>query len=383
MAVFGIDISAHNAGLNLQAAKNEGVCFAILRAGYTGYGNGVSKAKDTQFENFYSQCKNLGIPVGAYWFSCANTYQKGVDEANWMYDNCLRGKSFEYPIYLDIEEDAGNRHYLSGAGKDAVTAGIKGFCETLESKGFYVGVYANSDWFNRLIDASIPNRFDCWLANWSAHNPGSPAHGMWQFGGETNKVRSNRIAGMVIDQDYAYKDYPNIMKNGNLNGFGGNIPTPKPQPAPTKSVDELAREVIGGKWDNGDDRKNRLQAAGYNYSEIQARVNEILNGGNKPVPKKSNEEIAKEVINGKWGNGEDRKNRLAQSGYNYSEIQAIVNRILNNGSSKPSAEYYTVKRGDNLISIAARYGTTVNQLVAWNNIANPNLIYEGQKIRVR
>ena len=100
MAVFGIDISAHNAGLNLQAAKNEGVRFAILRAGYTGYGNGISKAKDTQFENFYSQCKNLGIPVGAYWFSCANTYQKGVDEANWMYDNCLRGKSFEYPIFF-------------------------------------------------------------------------------------------------------------------------------------------------------------------------------------------------------------------------------------------------------------------------------------------
>ena len=165
MAVFGIDISAHNAGLNLQSAKNEGVRFAILRAGYTGYGNGVSKAKDTQFENFYSQCKKLGIPVGAYWFSCANTYQKGVDEANWMYDNCLRGKSFEYPIYLDVEEDAGGRHYLSGAGKDAVTAGIKGFCETLEKKGFYVGVYANSDWFNRLIDASVPNRFDCWLAN--------------------------------------------------------------------------------------------------------------------------------------------------------------------------------------------------------------------------
>ena len=385
MAVFGIDISAHNAGLNLQAAKNEGICFAILRAGYTGYGNGVSKAKDTQFENFYSQCKNLGIPVGAYWFSCANTYQKGVDEANWMYDNCLRGKSFEYPIYLDVEEDAGGRHYLSGAGKAAVTAGIKGFCETLESKGFYVGVYANSDWFNRLIDASIPNRFDCWLANWSAHNPGSPAHGMWQFGGETNKLRSNKVAGMVIDQDYAYKDYPNIMKSSKLNGFGGNTPTPtpQPQPIPTKSIDELAREVINGKWGNGDDRKNRLQAAGYNYSEVQAKVNEILNGGNRPAPKKSNEEIAKEVINGKWGNGEDRKNRLAQAGYNYSEIQAIVNKLLNGGSSKPSAEYYTVKRGDNLIGIAAKYGTTVNQLVAWNNISNPNLIYAGQKIRVR
>ena len=300
-----------------------------------------------------------------------------------MYDNCLKGKSFEYPIYLDVEEDAGGKHYLSGAGKEGVTAGIKGFCETLENKGFYVGVYANSDWFNRLIDASIPNRFDCWLANWSSHNPASPAHGMWQFGGEINKVRSNKVAGIIIDQDYAYKDYPNIMKSSNLNGFGGNAPTSQPQPVSTKSIDEIAREVIGGKWGNGDDRKNRLQNAGYNYSEVQAKVNEILNSGNQPTPKKSNEEIAREIINGQWGNGEDRKNRLAQAGYNYSEIQNIVNRILNGGSSKPSVEYYTVKSGDNLTNIAARYGTTVNQLVAWNNISNPNLIYQGQKLRVR
>lgn len=57
MAVFGIDISEHNVGLNLQSAKNEGVRFAILRAGYTGYGNGISKAKDTQFENFIHNVK--------------------------------------------------------------------------------------------------------------------------------------------------------------------------------------------------------------------------------------------------------------------------------------------------------------------------------------
>ena len=190
---------------------------------------------------------------------------------------------------------------------------------------------------------------------------------------------------MVIDQDYAYKDYPNIMRSGNFNGCGGGAPTPalQPQPTPTKSVDELAREVIEGKWGNGNDRKNRLQAAGYNYSEVQARVNEILNGGSKPAPRKSNEEIAREVINGQWGNGEDRRNRLTQAGYNYSEVQAIVNRILNGGSSRSSAEYYTVKSGDTLSGIAARYGTTVKQLVAWNNISNPNLIYPGQKFRVR
>ena len=57
MAVFGIDISAHNAGLNLQAAKNEGVCFAILRAGYTGYGNGVSKQKIHNLKIFIHNVK--------------------------------------------------------------------------------------------------------------------------------------------------------------------------------------------------------------------------------------------------------------------------------------------------------------------------------------
>ena len=84
---------------------------------------------------------------------------------------------------------------------------------------------------------------------------------------------------------------------------------------------------------------------------------------NKP----SNEEIALQVINGLWGNGNDRKNRLISAGYNYEEIQAIVN-------SKMSAlkEYYVIQRGDNLSKIAKRYKTTVNKLVQWNNIKNSN-----------
>ena len=49
----------------------------------------------------------------------------------------------------------------------------------------------------------------------------------------------------------------------------------------------------------------------------------------------------------------------------------------------PAAQYYTVVKGDNLTKIAKRYGTTVNQLVAWNGIKNPNLIYPGQKLRVK
>lgn len=99
----------------------------------------------------------------------------------------------------------------------------------------------------------------------------------------------------------------------------------------------------------------------------------------KPTPAKKNiEEIAKEVIDGKWGNGASRKARLTSAGYNYQEVQNRVNQIL-----APKIEYYIVKSGDTLSKIAKRYGTTVNQLVSWNNIKNPNLIYPNQKLRVK
>lgn len=136
---------------------------------------------------------------------------------------------------------------------------------------------------------------------------------------------------------------------------GGSIPTPAPAPNGSKSNEELANEVIAGKWGNGDDRKNRLTAAGYNYSAVQSIVNQKLSGGSStPKPTlKSNETIADEVIAGNWGNGADRKNRLTSAGYNYSAIQDIVNRKLlgtssNTNSNRKSNEELAneVIRGD-------------------------------------
>ena len=90
-----------------------------------------------------------------------------------------------------------------------------------------------------------------------------------------------------------------------------------------KSVEDIAREVIQGKWGNGSARKTKLTQAGYDYSEVQSKVNSILRSS-----KKSNEEIAKEVIQGKWGNGLARRIKLTQAGYDYKTIQNLVNRIL-------------------------------------------------------
>ena len=95
-----------------------------------------------------------------------------------------------------------------------------------------------------------------------------------------------------------------------------------------KSVDEIAQEVIAGKWGNGQDRFNKLAAAGYDGNAVQNRVNEILGVKNTTSSQKSNEEIANEVIQGKWGNGADRKANLQAAGYDYNAIQAIVNKKL-------------------------------------------------------
>lgn len=124
-----------------------------------------------------------------------------------------------------------------------------------------------------------------------------------------------------------------------LDALNGTKPVSTPTPTTTqtkpasttkpsttkKSDDEIAKEVIEGKWGNGEDRKKRLTSAGYNYNTIQRKVNALLS---KPTPTKSITEIAKEVINGKWGNGSIRKQRLTKAGYDYNTVQREVNRLL-------------------------------------------------------
>ena len=115
--------------------------------------------------------------------------------------------------------------------------------------------------------------------------------------------------------DYCYTDYPTIVRNGGYNGYK------KPNTPEKKTVTQLAREVIEGKWSNGDERKQRLMEAGYNYSAVQKKVNELCE-------KMKIDEVAKEVIRGKWGNGEERQHKLTDAGYDYDKVQARVNELM-------------------------------------------------------
>ena len=312
MQKFGIDISVWQKGFNFDKAKEEGVEFVILRGAY-------SKTKDKCFDVFYNQCKEKGLPVGAYHYSMAKTVKEAEDEAKLML-SILKGKQLEYPVYLDVEDKS-----QSKLGKDLLTSIIKTYCDALEKAGYYVGIYSTYAYLNSYTHIDELAKYDKWIAQWSKKCTCKIDYGMWQFGGETNMIRSNKIAGVVCDQDYAYKDYPSIIRNAGLNGFKKQQGT-NTQPTPTKPIKsalDVAREVLEGKWGNGAERKKKLEDAGYDYNAVQSKVNELLNNNKKSV-----DEMAREVIAGKWGTGINRKNRLTKAGYDYYAIQKRVNELM-------------------------------------------------------
>lgn len=132
-----------------------------------------------------------------------------------------------------------------------------------------------------------------------------------------NPERANRLRAAGYDPAAVQAEV-----NRKLGGGGGS-PTP-----PSKSLGELAQEVLNGAWGNGDDRRRRLEAAGYDYNLVQAEVNRRLGGGAPSTNRPDITEIARQVIRGLWGNGAERRRRLEGAGYNYASVQAEVNRLL-------------------------------------------------------
>lgn len=122
--------------------------------------------------------------------------------------------------------------------------------------------------------------------------------------------------------------------------------------------------------------------AGYNKAGIKTKPIAYLRLKTKLIPDMTIDEVAREVIKGKYGNYPERKEKLEAEGYNYREVQDRVNEILN---ANKKEIIYTVKKGDTLSGIASRYGTTWQKIYEENKDVigeNPNLIYPGQVIKI-
>ena len=199
----GIDVSYAQGVIDWEKVKASGlVDFAILRAGY---GKETSQIDD-QFSRNYTACKQLGIPVGAYWYSYATTVAEAEQEAN-VCLQIIQGKQFEYPVAFDIEE----ARCLPQADAISTT-----FCTALENAGYYTAIYTFKSALESNFSAAVKNRYDIFLSHIGVQQTDYAGdYGLWQYSW------TGCIPGISgdVDLDYAYKDYPTMIQNAGLNGF--------------------------------------------------------------------------------------------------------------------------------------------------------------------
>lgn len=352
-----IDISEWQGIVDFDKVKADGVEGIIIRIGWIDRPG--RHGLDSKFERNYSECRKRNIPIGGYVYNYCRDEESIRSGADWVLTQ-IKNKTFDLPIYLDMEDSS-----IASLGKDKLTHYCIVFNTIIESSGNWAGVYANLNWFNNYLDkVTIKSKYTTWAAHWDV-DPMSECgnYDMLQF---TDRGQINGISGNV-DLDILYRD---II--GERQGSSGS----KPQ----KSIDELAQEVIRGYWGNDNDRKNRLTASGYNYDQIQNRVNEILlqDKRDSHIYEVQKGDTLSDIAN-KYGvpyQDIAEANGISNPNLIYPGQQLVIN------GAKNSNNKYIIQPGDTLSEIAAKNGTTVEKLAAKNGIKDPNRIYAGDVLNV-
>ena len=159
--------------------------------------------------------------------------------------------------------------------------------------------------------------FTLWIANvdyTGQENKYNGQYDMFQYSwvGKVDGVIAN------VDMDVMYRDLITDVRNSKNAKNSTN--------RATKTEDEIVEEILRGDWGNGEERKQKLQNAGYEYNSIQQKVNERVRQNSN---RKSNEEIAKEIITkNNWGVGQERIKKLTDAGYDAKIIQDLVNKMM-------------------------------------------------------
>ena len=311
----GIDISKWQPKVDFSQLKSSQVDFVIIRAGYGMFDN----QKDPCFENHYSAAKAAGLHVGAYHYSYAKSTAEAALEAE-VFLKWIEGKSFDYPVYFDIEDSS-----QASLGKDLLTQIVLTFCSRVEQAGYFTGVYANTDWLTNRLHYDQIKRFTIWKADYRTNPDTTIPCDIHQY---TSSGTVNGISGKV-DMNHSYRDFPSEI-NANASSESS---TPAPAPAPSQEVSYTVQ--------SGDTLSGIAAKYGTTYQEL-AKINGIQNPN------------------------------LIYPG------QVLV---ITAGASTGTPTY-TVQSGDTLSGIAAKYGTTYQKLAQINGIQNPNLIYPGQVIKL-
>ena len=214
--IKGIDVSRYQGNVDWAKVKASGIKFAMLKTVSTNKNFGGIYI-DPYFEKNYAECKRLGIPVGVYYYTYAQN-KATADKELAMFKKAISGKTFEYPLVVDVEDNL-----LKPLSKSALTDLIEYAVKTIEGWGCYAMVYTYLSYSNTEIDMNRLAKYDLWIAHYSTTCGYRKSHGMWQY---SSKGSVSGVSGNC-DMNWAYKDYPAIIKNAGLNGYTKKVVIPK------------------------------------------------------------------------------------------------------------------------------------------------------------
>lgn len=274
-----IDVSYHNGTIDWDRVKAAGY-HAIIRCGF---GSDFRDQDDEQFKRNADECVRLNIPFGCYLYSYAKGATQAISEAEHAIRLCAPYRDvMAYPLFFDTEEP----------GTETVSqAHATIFCSRVKAAGFVPGIYASQAWW--LENLPDVDGYVKWVARWSESEPIVHGWQLWQYSERGN------VPGIKGNVDLNYSRYE-IGNHGDVS-----------------TVDDLAREVIAGKYGSGEERKRKL---GARASVVQLIVNRELTGKWTGIDR-----VAREVIAGKWGNGAVRRENLGSA---YDVVQKRVNELM-------------------------------------------------------
>lgn len=481
--IKGIDVSRYQGTIDFEQVRKAGYEFVMLQAGYGMYPD----QKDPYFEDNYRKAKAAGMYVGAYWYSYAVTVEQAKREAAVFLD-VVKGKEFEYPLALDIEDKTQAK--LPTSTVDDICLA---FCTAVEQASYYVVLYSYTNFILPKVSVGVTQRYDTWIAEYTtADKPTyNRDYGMWQYSS------TGKVSGIVDDVDVnrSYRNYPEIIRAAGLNGLAQEEkPTTVHAADPFdsyfakwlgKGIDfdgkygvqcfDLANHysvnLIGGKqflgmgayeiytnfdnqpahelyeriqntpefipqkgdimvWGTGIGQYGHVaicngegdttwfnsydQNWGYAHAPVtlvkhsyqgvlgvlrprdQAKIRglkgDVDGDGDITVSDLSaiiahvkgispiEEDIYNADVN---GDGEVNVADAMAVAAHVKGISPIKSNTTAKATAKREATTYTVRPGDTLSGIAKQYGTTYMKLAKDNNIANPNLIYAGQKLTIK